>query len=245
MDISKQFSFTDFLAYLFPGIFGTSGIFLLLMSTPLNKSLSQLSIDLSTGVLLLVISYILGVIFSGLAGDIILLFRRLTRKKDLREGLYLNVFSNALLDAFRDTFKVDEKSQIEWSEEHYSMCRSMVAEFMPETDLDARRQNGLRQLRKNLIVPILIWFAVGILEGIRELGGNARDWGVSIIIASTILAFLALKTLMDRMRGNEQREIQRVLLAFLSAYKIGLFGTNNRRATSKKRRLTKRAPDLG
>jgi hypothetical protein len=241
MDISKQFSFTDFLAYLFPGILGTSGIFLLLMFTPLNNSLSRLSIDLSTGILLLVISYILGVIFSGLAGDLILLFRRLRRKKDLRESLYLTVFPNEVLDAFRHTFQLDEKAQIQWSEEHYSMCRSIVAEFMPETDLDARRQNGLRQLRKNLIIPILIWFAVGILEGIRELGGNARDWGITIIIASSILAFLILKTLMDRMRGNEQREIQRVLLGFLLAHKIGLFDLKNRETNIQKRRRTKRA----
>ena len=38
MDIGNKFSLVDFLAYLFPGIVSTLGLFLLLLLTPLGPS---------------------------------------------------------------------------------------------------------------------------------------------------------------------------------------------------------------
>lgn len=51
MDVSKQFSFTDFLAYLFPGIMSIFGIYFLLMLSPAYHLLSQTSLDITTGIL--------------------------------------------------------------------------------------------------------------------------------------------------------------------------------------------------
>jgi len=69
MDISKQFSFTDFLAYFFPGIISGLGIYFLLILTPAQHLLSKVSLDITTGILFVVFSYVIGVVISGFSSN--------------------------------------------------------------------------------------------------------------------------------------------------------------------------------
>jgi hypothetical protein len=79
MDISKQFSFTDFLAYLFPGIVSVLGIYFLLLLSPAENLLGKVPLDITTGILFLVISYVVGVIFSGFSSNLVKLIEKLQK----------------------------------------------------------------------------------------------------------------------------------------------------------------------
>jgi len=67
MELSNRFSLVDFLAYLFPGILTTLGIYLLLLLTPLMHVMQGVSLDTGIGLLFLALSYIVGIITSGFA----------------------------------------------------------------------------------------------------------------------------------------------------------------------------------
>jgi len=54
MDLSKQFSLTDFLAYFFPGVFAAVGLYLLIRLTPIQTAL--IPPDITTGIVFLTIS---------------------------------------------------------------------------------------------------------------------------------------------------------------------------------------------
>lgn len=66
MEFINAFSIMDFLAYLFPGILDTIGIFLLLQLTPLKSMFNQNLDNLGTWIFLILTSYIIGVIVSGI-----------------------------------------------------------------------------------------------------------------------------------------------------------------------------------
>jgi hypothetical protein len=222
MDISNQFSLVDFLAYLFPGITGVLGIYLLLLLTPLSTSLMSLPIDLTTGVLLLALSYVLGVVFSGFAEIIV---RGRIRRKSfqwVKETIQVPGFEEEIETAFCVTLgSGDEK--VEWSASHFYLCRSMVLEFMPGVAPRVRRQISLRQLRMNLLPAVTLWVIAGVAWGIKVIGDNMRAWGYGLIAGSVGFWVLVVWALANRMASNERREVREVLTAFLAGYKKGLF----------------------
>ena len=171
MDISNHFSLADFLAYLFPGIFGTMGIYSLLMLTPLSQSLINIPTDLTTGILFLGLSYILGVVLSGFTEIFTSQFRYKT--------IPLVGFEEEIEKAFKIIF--DVKKLDGWTRAHFYLCRSLVFEYMPNAFQTIQRQSGLRQLRMNMLPSTLIWILAGIGWGWRIINDGMRQWGIKLI----------------------------------------------------------------
>src|SRR3990172_6823976 len=124
MDISKQFSFTDFLAYFFPGSFAILGIYLLLMLTPAQSVMTTVSVDIATGIVFLVLSYIVGVVLSGFSFPLVNRIKRITGVKSITGTLPNGIIRDEVIKAFRDVFGDSEKQDTEWSIYHYGLCRS-------------------------------------------------------------------------------------------------------------------------
>jgi hypothetical protein len=222
MDISSRFSPVDFFAYLFPGIAGTLGLLVLLSLTPLKSTFNILSADLSTGILFLTVSFIMGVVFSGFS-EIAIKWREPEARASIKTSIALNNFQNDIFDAFRDVLKLDREDKIQWSTDHFYLCRSLVLEKMQSCAQLIQRQIGLRQLRMNMIFPVIIWFAVGIAWGIYDIFKRDLSWGITLIIVSISLVIPTFRMIVNRMDSNERREVREVLAAFLVGYKAGMF----------------------
>jgi hypothetical protein len=218
VDIGSRFSLVDFLAYLFPGVFGLLGMHILLLLTPAKDSLIRLPIDLTTGVLFLALSYVAGVVMSGFS-EVLPRMGRLyhSHTSELLPGL-----ENELTRAFQAVFRLRCEGEFEWSRTHFYLCRSIIYERMPCARALIQRQSGLRQLRMNLIVPVLIWLAAGVGWGAWSLLHHLAPWGIMLIIASPVVCLSASMMIVNRMRSNDRREQREVLVAFLSGYKGGM-----------------------
>ncbi len=221
MDISSRFSLADFLAYLFPGIFGTTGLFLLLMLTPLRPSLITFPTDLTAGILFLAFSYIFGVILSG--------FVEIFTKR-MANTIPLSGFEEEVKNAFKVVFGI--KNLNEWTKVHLYLCRSLVFECMPNASQTIQRQSGLRQLRMNMLPSAIIWFAAGIGWGWSMINNGIQQWGIALIIFSPVFLILFFLVTINRMKSNDQRETRETLSAFLAGYKAGLFKNQNRPASN-------------
>jgi hypothetical protein len=220
MDISSRFSLVDFLAYLFPGFIGVSGFYALLLLTPPGSSLTVLP-DFTTGILLLTLSYIVGVVLSGPAEIIIKL--RMGRRGFVKSTIPMSEFQEELVSAFGAFLGNDEETKITWSVNCFYICRSLVLEFMPHLGQMIQRQSSLRQLRMNLIPSATIWSVAGVGWGIKVMSDDLIVWGCVLAITSMILWFPVVGTTINRMESNEKREVREVLTAFLAGYKSGLF----------------------
>jgi hypothetical protein len=223
MDISKQFSFTDFLAYLFPGIMSIFGLYSLLLLTPAQYLLNKVSLDITTGILFLVISYVMGVIFSGFSRNLVTLIEKLTKYKDVRKTMPFDDFRDEVIKAFQDIFGNTPESKSHWSRTHYYLCRSLVFEKMPTIGLRADRQSNLALFRRNLVLPIFIWFITGVAWSISLINSNFVEWGILLIVITVLAWFFSITTTIDRLHGGESRETREVLLGFLAGYKAKIF----------------------
>lgn len=222
MDIGSRFSFVDFFAYLFPGIAGMLGVLALLLLTPLRDTLHLLSADLVTGILLFAVSFVMGVIFSGFS-EIAIKWWKPEIRSSIKASIQLANFKDDILEAFRGALELNRDDKVQWSSEHFYLCRSLVLEKMQSCAQLIQRQGGLRQLRMNMTFPILIWFAVGIAWGIYEIANKELFWGISLLVVSALLLLPTFLILVNRMDSNERREVREVLSAFLVGYKAGMF----------------------
>jgi hypothetical protein len=223
VDIGDRFSFEDFLAYFFPGIVGSVGIYLLLLLTPLQIPLSQLPNDIFAGAIFLVISYVVGVFLSGIS-EIVLSGLR-SHKSNLS---FQEDFNEAILRAFQDVFGTSKMTKDEWSKDHFYICRSLVYERMPSAAPALKRQSSLRQLRINLLPSLLIWCCAGIGWGVWSWVNNEIVGGISLIAVAVAFCASFLVITINRARSNERREVREVLTAFLAGYKTGAFDDRKR-----------------
>jgi hypothetical protein len=222
MDIGSRFSLVDFFAYLFPGMAGVLGVLGLLLLTPLRVALHLLSADVSTGVLFFALSFIMGVIFSGFS-EIVIKWRKPEIRSTIKASIQLANFKADVLEAFRGALDLSKDDKVQWSSEHFYLCRSLVLEKMHNCAQLIERQSGLRQLRMNMTFPILIWFAGGIAWGIYEIADSEPFWGISLLIVSALLVLPTFLMIVNRMDSNERREVREVLSAFVVGYKTGMF----------------------
>ncbi|MCI0555311.1 MAG: hypothetical protein L0287_30560 [Anaerolineae bacterium] len=220
MDISSRFSLTDFLAYLFPGVFAATGLYFLLLLTPLRTAMTNFPTDLNTGVLFLVFSFIIGVLVAGIAE---IFTHRLRHKDDDR--LPLIGFEKDVRRAFKDMF--GGKEDFEWTRTHFYLCRSMVIQYMPNELQTIQRQSSLRQLRMNMLPSIVILIFAGIGWGWQVYNNGTTLWGIVLIVTSIVLGATMFMTIVNRMQNNDEREIRETLAAFLIGYKTGLFKKEN------------------
>lgn len=227
MDISNRFSLEDFLAYFFPGITGTLGLYVLLLLTPLRNTLTALPTDIATGVILLIVSFVNGIILSGFAEVV---YRRFSRQRGIKDSIPLQEARDEIVEAFKVVFGIPKESTFQWSRVHFYLCRSLVWEFMPNATQMIQRQSGLRQLRMNLLASFVVWFFTGIGWGIWNVANQVVGWGIALIVVSCLLLFVVASVTVDRMRSNEWREVREVLTAFLAGYKTGRFNREKAKA---------------
>lgn len=222
-EVTNQFALQDYLGYLFPGITSTLGIYLLLLLTPLHSTLASMEINLIVGILVLVLSYVIGILSSGLSKPIVRLLYKWQRLDEPRDRIPIPEYRQAIIDAFVTVFGLSTTTEIEWSRNYFLLCRALVHECMPSAGYAANRQNSLRMLREYLLVPVLIWFLVGICFGVSSLIGGFTAWGIVLIAISIVLTLLVIVGLVNKMYGNRKREVRTVLMAFLAGYQQGLF----------------------
>ncbi|MBN8656752.1 MAG: hypothetical protein J0M11_13535 [Anaerolineae bacterium] len=217
MDISNRFSLADFFAYLFPGIFTSAGLYLLISLTPLNQKLEGLSINsIGVGTLFLIFSFIVGIINSGFSE---IMTNSIRHKNDA--VITLDGFEANVKKAFVKTF--GGKENFKWTRAHFYLCRSMVTQYMPNEVPEIQRQSGLRQLRMNLLPGIVTWMFTGAYWGWEIHNDFSQAWGISVILFSiTLGVFIFLNTL-NRMENNNKREARETIAAFLIGCETGLF----------------------
>jgi hypothetical protein len=225
MDISNRFSLEDFLAYLFPGVIGTLGIYILLLLTPLQTSLINLPIDFTTGIIFLVLSYIVGILLSCFPEWVL---RHYEPKLDANKPkdtipLQDDLISGAIKDAFKDIFKLPKETELKWCKDYFYLCRSLVFQSMSNVLQPIQRQSGLRQLRMNLLPTLLVWGFAGIGWGVKIANDGNMLGGIALIAGAVVLSGLLIILTFNRMQSNEQREVREVLTAFLVGYQTGAF----------------------
>ena len=140
MDISNRFSLEDFLAYLFPGVTGTLGIYVLLLLTPLQPSLTNFSNDFTTGIIFLVLSYIVGILLSGISEKTFQYYENQSKIKSYKDTIPLrDELRRTVKKAFTETFKLNKETHVEWCKDYFYLCRSLVIQSMPNA-LTATKQ---------------------------------------------------------------------------------------------------------
>ncbi len=227
MDISNRFSLVDFLAYMFPGVVGTLGLYILLLLTPLKDILQHLSADLATGILFLIVSFILGIVFSGFS-EMAIKWREPEERSRIKSSIPLSNFEDDIVSAFGNILKPNQENATQWSKDQFYLCRSLVFEKMPNCTQLIQRQIGLRQLRMNLAFPIIIWFIAGLGWGIHQIRNNDQFWGIILVAVSMSFVIPVFIMIMNRMDSNERREVREVLSAFLAGYRTGIFDKFNK-----------------
>ena len=151
MEVSSKFSLVDFLAYLFPGGLTTIGLVLLLLLTPAVSYLPNFQIDwLAAGILLVTISYSIGVIFSGFAE--IIEYRIVVKKSPrIKATIPLTEVKDEIIQAMSELLGKSSETSLEWTVSHYYLCRSFVWNYAPETNEIIVREISIRLLRLNLL----------------------------------------------------------------------------------------------
>jgi hypothetical protein len=219
MDIVKRFSIEDFLAYLFPGAIGTMGLYLLLLLTPLHDSLISLKVDIIIGILLFIWSYSLGLILTGLGQPIATFLNKQIHLDNPIESIPLGELNQEILKAYKVIFKIDGAPG-NWSKDQFYLCRTLVAEFMPNAIQVIRRHNSLVRFRGSMSLVGLIWFFPAIVWGIQNIGSQ---WGIPLIILSIILEALLLFILAHSVNSSRKREVRETYTALLVGYHTGVF----------------------
>jgi hypothetical protein len=187
--------------------------------------LGKVSLDITTGILFLVISYVVGVIFSGFSSNLVKVIEKLQKYKDVRKTIPFDDFRDDVLKAFQDVFGHTPESKSNWSRTHYYLCRSLVSEKMPTIGSRADRQSNVALFRRNLVSPIFVWFITGTAWGISLTSSNL-EWGLLLIVATILASFFSIKTTVDRLHDGESRETREVLLGFLAGHKAKMFANS-------------------
>ena len=219
MEVSSKFSLVDFLAYLFPGGLTTVGLVLLLLLTPVASHLPNFEIDwLAAGILLVIISYSIGVIFSGFA-EIIAYRIAFKKSPRIKATIPLPELKNEIIQAMGELLGKSSENSLEWTVSHYYLCRSFVWNYAPETNEIIVREISIRQLRLNLLHTVTVWALAGIGWGIKLINQQTLIWGIILLAVSVFTWYPLCQTLINRMNSNEKREVREVLSAFLAAFK--------------------------
>lgn len=235
MDTFNRFTFEDFLAYFFPGVVGSLGLYLLLLLTPLRPHLARLSIDVSTGMILLVWSYTFGVIIAGFASPVLRVLEKISLiGPRVPLEIPLPHLKPDVIKAYRTVFKVDNSTEVDWSEAHFYLSRSLVENWMPVTGQFIRRQLSLRRVRENLTPCMFIWCFAGIGWGCKWFSLGEKVWGIVLASLSPILWLLVVGTLANRWDGNCKREAQEVCLALVVGSHTGLFEKQDKKTEPSK-----------
>lgn len=226
MDLSKQFSFTDFLAYLFPGAFAIVGLYVLLLLSPAKQYVGNIPLDITTGLIFLVFSYIIGVILSGFSGAAVSRIEKITKYQDGHGIIPSDLFPDDVIDGFKDVMGIPKDKELKWTQGHYRVCLMMVEEKMPTITQRVERQRIISLFRRNLISPLIVWEITGISWGVSTITRGQMWWGIIIIVFSLAIFGASIKATIDRMHHGAKIEIRETISGFIAGYKLGLFSKN-------------------
>ncbi|MGH9854586.1 MAG: hypothetical protein ACREBD_32545, partial [Blastocatellia bacterium] len=198
------------------------------------------SIDVSTGMILLVWSYTFGIILAGFASLVLVLLRKIgwigerVTSKSLSDHKYLSVLEQDTIKAYKAVLKIDNSVEVNWSQAHFYLSRSLVENWMPFSSQLIRRQISLRRVRENLMPCMFIWCFAGIGWGFKWFYLGPKIWGIALASLSLILSLLIVYTLATRWAGNCSREIQEVYLALLVGFHTGMFEKQDKKTDPSK-----------
>jgi len=214
-----NFSLTDFLAYLFPGIVMVLALAALLLLTPASQKLMCIPLNLATGAVGITLAYFLGVIVSSFTYPLERLLYMVLRKRDPIESIQLPGFEKQVRSAFQQFVGVDT----DWSQYHFFVARSLLGELAPRAAAAAERQNSLRQLRRNSLVPVLFLAAAGVCWGLSVRSWNEADasYGMGLVVLSIVgWVFITYFLIAVGMHRNRSREVREICSALLVLQKI-------------------------
>ena len=210
-DIPIKISLTDFLGYFFPGLIFVLSIVSFTYSFGLVISFE---VNFFVGLILLAISYMLGILSSAL----ISLFRLNEKWDNISESLNQKDLKS-FLPEIKSLFKVYLKKDGEWSNENYLMIRAAVRELSPQATEFAERQNSLRQFKRNSIIPMIFLCLSGINWGIKFAISNGSIFYLLISIVSLLLSILLPKALKIGMQRNRRLEVRDYCFSFIHLMK--------------------------
>jgi hypothetical protein len=212
-----EFSLADFLAYMFPGTLMILAIALLLRMSPFKQLVYQIPHNLVTGVILLSVAYCLGVAISSTMANFEGQLLKYFRLSDPIEVIPLKEFDNEVNNAFAQTFG-DHRV---WSREHFYLARTLVCEKLPRCAATIERQASLRQIRRNMVMPVLFLGIEGTIAGLKILLSNVGQarWGACMIALSLAGSYVVAAALVKNgMHANRTREMRDVCSGLLVYY---------------------------
>lgn len=220
MDISKQFSLADFLAYFFPGAFAILGIYLLFLLSPVQSTINNYSLDFTSSIVLIILSYIAGVILSSFSSGVVKKIEKVTKYKNYHEVLPDELFPREVIKRYKAMMNIGKGEEIHWTRNHFRICRSFVIHTMPALAPKIERHADLGLFRRNLVVPLIIWAFTGIYWGVSIILQGFIVWGIIVIIFSAMFSWLTISTTINRMHNSNYIETRDVLLGFIIAYNL-------------------------
>lgn len=229
--ITSKFSLKDFVAYLFPGLTWLLAIIAMLATNDQIRS-SMGSVSEIEGFSIVAIlfgvpvSYLLGAVASSIASPFEKVIIYITKKVELlylsyrsnNNGISEEKYSSRILWEYsevrlllRESFKgmpefnliVDKIKD----NNLYYVARTLVGESIPSVIDSSARQDSLRQMRRNSIIPIIFWGITGLVW--TECKGKGFDPNlVSAIryISIYLCPFIVIILFSGILHNNYRRE---------------------------------------
>lgn len=211
-----DFSLTDFLAYFVPGTVTLVALGAIVRLSPFKNVLTRLPLNLVAGLILIALSYFVGILVSSLTYNLDSKLLKLCGLREPRAEIPLETFHDDVSMAFRDVFRIEKA----WSIDHFYLMRSLVQEKMPAAWREISRQEALRQLRRNSIIPVLLLGTLGVYAGGLAISDGFRPLGTSLILFAVTGVWMVVNKLVKAglysNRRRAARELCTALLVFHS-----------------------------
>lgn len=212
--MENRFDFMDFLAYLLPG--ATSLVPLIMMlcqflgltASEFVSVVKDLPAATAAALILPVataLSYILGVLSSSLYPECL---EKWIRKNDPLESIHPPDVEPYVRSAFEKIFGPVNT----WTSAHFFMSRAAVGEYVPNAATRAYRQASLRQLRRNLIIPVLLWYVASVCLVVKNVA-NCQTGVLTVGGLTVLLAVLMYSLFVRGVVENRKREVREICCA--------------------------------
>jgi hypothetical protein len=214
--LPTHFSLTDFLAYFIPGVAGLAATVVLATCTPLDVYVDALECDFCTAAVGVALAYIGGALFSSLDYwyqewlykwfDLRRPWHRIPlegRESQVQEAL------QRFVPAMAST----------WTPVHFFTARTLVRLDRPALIPVVDRQNALSQLRRNCVIPVVLWVAAMIAKS-GQIAITSPSLGsaffCAVVAAGSVAGgYLCVRQLYTAMIKSAEREIREVCIALL------------------------------
>ncbi len=214
-----KFRIQDFLAYLFPGTIMILAVAAFLSLSPFRNVVVDIPLNLTTGLLLIACAYFAGISLSSLMAIVEKYFEKFFGLTNPIHSLQLEGFEDDVMKAFNEIFG----DHGVWDCNHFYLARALMRERMPSCAAEIERQDSLRQIRRNSVLPVLFLGLAGVLAGAKTaITGHDITfvvWGAILVLVSILIAGLVTNTLVKNgMYGNRKREVREVCSGLLAYY---------------------------